>query len=209
MSQDWDISQGYACILAGKKKITPFTAIRSSCYSQLTFSTEKIIDDTPKTDEVREEEDEEEEEEEEDIASASHQDTILATLPPSAKRRRTGQIPSSSAQQGAGPSSSQQQITLPNLDTNMLSSLLKGPPHSYEDFMTFLNAMVCPSLAQFFSNLSDADAKKVKAQSIILNIASGLNDLQRLSDLQNSEVTTNKELSAEKEKVTKAKRIAT
>ncbi|XP_071733826.1 uncharacterized protein [Rutidosis leptorrhynchoides] len=240
ISQDWDISQGCACILAGKKKITPLTAMRSSCYSQLTFSTEKIIDDTPKTDEVREEEDEEEEEEEDigmnriasrerrtsgnendntelckipyqnlylfsyipstggfynpnpslyfmpplkcceaywnsfisnnfplsPTASASHQDTILATLPPSAKRRRTGQIPSSSAQQGAGPSSSQQQIMLLNLDTNMLSSLLKGPPHSYEDFMTFLNAM-------------------------------------------NSEVTTNKELSAEKEKVTKAERIAT
>ncbi|XP_071709893.1 uncharacterized protein [Rutidosis leptorrhynchoides] len=134
-------------------------------------------------------------------ASASHQDTTLVTLSPSAKRRRTGQIPPSSAQQGAGPSSSQQQITLPNLDTNMLSSLLKGSPHSYEDFMTFLNAMVCPSLAQFFSSLSDADAKKVKAQSIILNLASGLNDLQRLSELQNNEVTTNKELSAEKEKV--------
>ncbi|XP_071740705.1 uncharacterized protein [Rutidosis leptorrhynchoides] len=69
--------------------------------------------------------------------------------------------------------------------------------------------MVCPSLAQFFSNLSDADAKKVKAQSIILNIASGLNDLQRRSDLQNNEVTTNKELSAKKEKVARTERIAT
>ncbi|XP_071718930.1 uncharacterized protein [Rutidosis leptorrhynchoides] len=85
MSQDWDISQGYACILAGKKKITPLTAMRSSCYSQLTFSTEKIIDDTPKTDEVREEEDEEEEEEEEEDIDGSFVPTEnIASVPPTA-----------------------------------------------------------------------------------------------------------------------------
>ncbi|XP_071730284.1 DNA polymerase epsilon catalytic subunit A-like [Rutidosis leptorrhynchoides] len=42
-------------------------------------------------------------------------------------------------------------------------SLTSGPPHSYQDFMNFLNAMMCPSLAQFFSSISDADAKKMMA----------------------------------------------
>ncbi|XP_071734958.1 uncharacterized protein [Rutidosis leptorrhynchoides] len=161
VSQDWDITQGYACVLAGRK------------------------------------------------TTASHQGTTLVTLPASAKRRRTGQNAPPFAQQEAGTSSSQQQIMLPNLDTNILSSFLKGPRHSYEDFMNFLNVMVCPSLVQFFSSLSDADAKKVKAQSIILNIASGLNDLQCLSELQSNEITTKKELSTEKEKITKLEQVAT
>ncbi|XP_071733824.1 uncharacterized protein [Rutidosis leptorrhynchoides] len=203
ISQDWDISQGCACILAGKKKITPLTAMRSSCYSQLTFSTEKIIDDTPKTDEVREEEDEEEEEEE-DIgmnriasrerrtsASASHQDTILATLPPSAKRRRTGQIPSSSAQQGAGPSSSQQQIMLLNLDTNMLSSLLKGPPHSYEDFMTFLNAM--NSEVTTNKELSAEKEKVTKAERIATEMKREYETMKRHYENCNSQRAEYKE----------------
>ncbi|XP_071697272.1 uncharacterized protein [Rutidosis leptorrhynchoides] len=284
VSQDWDITQGYACVLAGRKKITPLTAMRSSSYSQLNFTTQKIVDDTPIPEKDGAREEEEEEEEEVDIgmnriasrerrasgnendstelckildqnlnlfsfrpstggfynpnpslyimpplrscerywnsfisnnfplsptATASHQGTTLVTLPPSAKRRRTGQNALPSAQQEADTSSSQKQIMLPNLYTNILSSFLKGPPLSYEDFMNFLNAMVCPSLAQFFSSLSDADAKKVKAQSIILNIASGLNDLQRLSELQSNEITTNKELSAEKEKITKLEQVAT